>query len=118
MEYWSRTKSAVRNLFRKPQIESHLDQEIHAYVDMETMEQRVSDATAQRRLIMLLRDARGCPIRGRRLRSLRLLGEPAQARDGHTPGSRRIEKRIAAPDSHAGGAAVRPPFRVSLLLKQ
>ena len=38
MKLWSRIKSAVRNLFRKPQIESDLDQEVRAYVDMVTDE--------------------------------------------------------------------------------
>ena len=38
MEFWSRIKSTLRNLFRKPQIESHLDQELRAYVDMVTDE--------------------------------------------------------------------------------
>ena len=38
MKLWSRIKSTLRNLFRKPQIESHLDQEIRAYVDMVTDE--------------------------------------------------------------------------------
>jgi predicted permease len=46
MEYWSRTKSALRNLFRKPQIESHLDQEIHAYVDMVTDEKIAAGMSA------------------------------------------------------------------------
>ena len=34
MEFWSRIKSALRNLFRKQQIESHLDQELRAYVEI------------------------------------------------------------------------------------
>ena len=38
MEFWSRIKSTLRNLFRKPQIESRLDQELRAYVDMVTDE--------------------------------------------------------------------------------
>ena len=38
MKLWSRIKSTLRNLFRKPQIESHLDQELRAYVDMVTDE--------------------------------------------------------------------------------
>jgi predicted permease len=46
MEYWPRTKSALRNLFRKPQIESHLDQEIHAYVDMVTDEKIAAGMSA------------------------------------------------------------------------
>jgi predicted permease len=41
MQLWSRIKSALRNLFRKPQIESHLDQELRSYVDMVT-DERVS----------------------------------------------------------------------------
>jgi predicted permease len=46
MEVWSRTKSALRNLFRKPQIESHLDQEIQAYVDMVTDEKIAAGMSA------------------------------------------------------------------------
>jgi predicted permease len=46
MEFWSRTKSALRNLFRKPQIESHLDQEIQAYVDMVTDEKIAAGMSA------------------------------------------------------------------------
>jgi predicted permease len=38
MKLWSRIKSTLRNLLRKPQIESHLDQELRAYVDMVTDE--------------------------------------------------------------------------------
>ena len=38
MKIWSRIKSTLRNLFRKPQIESHLDQELRAYIDMVTDE--------------------------------------------------------------------------------
>ena len=38
MKLWPRIKSTLRNLFRKPQIESHLDQELRAYVDMVTDE--------------------------------------------------------------------------------
>jgi len=46
MEFWSRIKSALRNLFRKPQIESHLDQELRAYVDMVTDEKIESGMSA------------------------------------------------------------------------
>ena len=38
MKLWFRIKSTLRNLLRKPQIESHLDQELRAYVDMVTDE--------------------------------------------------------------------------------
>jgi len=38
MKLRPRIKSTLRNLFRKPQIESHLDQELRAYVDMVTDE--------------------------------------------------------------------------------
>ena len=34
MKLWSRIASALRNLFRKRQVESQLDDEVHAYVDM------------------------------------------------------------------------------------
>ena len=46
MEFWSRTKSALRNLFRKPKIESNLNQEIHAYVDMVTDEKIAAGMSA------------------------------------------------------------------------
>jgi predicted permease len=38
MRLWFRFKSALRNLFRKPRIESQLDDEVRAYVDMVTDE--------------------------------------------------------------------------------
>jgi hypothetical protein len=38
MKLWPQIKSTLRNLFHKPQIESHLDQELRAYVDMVTDE--------------------------------------------------------------------------------
>src|SRR5271169_3024220 len=38
MKLWSRIKSALRNLFRKRQVESQLDEEVRAYVEMVTDE--------------------------------------------------------------------------------
>ena len=38
MKLWSRIRSALRNLFRKHQVESRLDDEVRAYVDMVTDE--------------------------------------------------------------------------------
>jgi predicted permease len=38
MRLWSRINSLLRNLFRKRQIESQLDDEVHAYVDLMTDE--------------------------------------------------------------------------------
>src|SRR5271170_6140226 len=38
MKLWSRIDSALRNLFRKQQVESQLDEEVRAYVDMVTDE--------------------------------------------------------------------------------
>src|SRR5450631_3350334 len=38
MKLWSLLKSAARNLLRKQQVESHLDEEVHAYVDLVTQE--------------------------------------------------------------------------------
>ena len=34
MKLWSRIKSTLRNLFRKPQIETQLDQELRAYIEL------------------------------------------------------------------------------------
>ena len=34
MGFWSHIRSALRNLFRKPQVESQLDDEVRAYVEM------------------------------------------------------------------------------------
>jgi predicted permease len=41
MELWSRIKSTLQNLSHKPEIESHLDQELRSYVDMVT-DERIS----------------------------------------------------------------------------
>ena len=38
MKRWSQLKSAARNLFRKQQVESQLDEEVRAYVDQVTQE--------------------------------------------------------------------------------
>jgi hypothetical protein len=38
MKLWSLLKSAARNLFRKQRVESQLDEEVHAYVDLVTHE--------------------------------------------------------------------------------
>jgi ribosome-binding protein aMBF1 (putative translation factor) len=38
MKRWSLLKSAARNLLRKQQVESQLDEEVHAYVDLVTQE--------------------------------------------------------------------------------
>ena len=38
MRLWFRFKSGLRNLFRRPQIESQLDDEVRAYVEMVTDE--------------------------------------------------------------------------------
>jgi len=38
MKFWSHIKSVLRNLFRKKQVESQLDDELRAYVDMRTDE--------------------------------------------------------------------------------
>jgi predicted permease len=38
MKLWSLFKSGARNLFRKQQVESQLDEELHAYVDLVTQE--------------------------------------------------------------------------------
>lgn len=38
MELWTKTRSLFRNLFRKPEVESDLHAEIHAYVEMVTEE--------------------------------------------------------------------------------
>jgi len=54
MRLWFRFKSALRNLFRKPQLESQLDDEVRAYVDMATDERVASgmSATVARRTAM------------------------------------------------------------------
>ena len=76
--------------------------------DVQTMEQRVSDQVAQRRLIMLLiacfRAARRRPLRRRRLWRLRLLGLAANAGDGHPPRPRRVPPWLARPHRRAGRA--------------
>jgi putative ABC transport system permease protein len=46
MKLWSHSKSTLRNLFRKPQVESHLDQELRAYIDMVTEERICSGMSA------------------------------------------------------------------------
>jgi predicted permease len=46
MKLWSRAKSAVRNLFRKPQVESQLDDEIRACVAMMTDERIAAGISA------------------------------------------------------------------------
>jgi hypothetical protein len=38
MKLWSLPKSAARNLFRQQQVESQLEEELHAYVDLVTQE--------------------------------------------------------------------------------
>ena len=38
MKLWSRINSALRNLFRKQQVETQLEDEVRAYVDMLTDE--------------------------------------------------------------------------------
>jgi predicted permease len=38
MKFWSRMNSALRNLFRKQEVESQLDEEVRAYIDMVTDE--------------------------------------------------------------------------------
>ena len=38
MKLWSRIMSALHNLFHKRQVESQLDEEVRAYVDMVTDE--------------------------------------------------------------------------------
>jgi len=46
MKLWSRVKSAFHNLSRKPQIESQLDDEVRAYVDMMTDERIAAGMSA------------------------------------------------------------------------
>src|ERR1700680_2774565 len=51
MKLWSLLKSAARNLLRKQQVESQLDEELHAYVDLVTQERiaaGISPAEARR----------------------------------------------------------------------
>src|SRR5271156_5951391 len=43
---WLRFQSALRNLWRKPRIESQLDDELHAYVDMATDEKIAAGLSA------------------------------------------------------------------------
>ncbi len=52
MEFWSRIKSTLRNLFHKPQIESRLDQELRAYVDMVT-DEKISAGMLRPRPVVL-----------------------------------------------------------------
>ncbi|HEX3470496.1 MAG TPA: ABC transporter permease [Silvibacterium sp.] len=46
MKLWSRLKSVLRNLFRKQQVESQLDDEVRAYVDMMTDERIAAGMSA------------------------------------------------------------------------
>jgi putative ABC transport system permease protein len=46
MKLWSRFVSALRNLFRKQQVESQLDDEVHAYVDMLAEERTAAGMSA------------------------------------------------------------------------
>lgn len=46
MKLWSRIKSLLRNLFRKQQVESQLDDEVHAYVDLLTDEKIAAGISA------------------------------------------------------------------------
>jgi hypothetical protein len=46
MRLWVRFKSALRNLFQRPQIESQLDDEVRAYVDMVTDERIAAGMSA------------------------------------------------------------------------
>jgi putative ABC transport system permease protein len=60
--------------------------------DIQTMEQRIGEAASGHAAHCLLRHARGRPLRGWRLWSLRLLSQPAHAGDGHPTGSRRLAR--------------------------
>ncbi len=46
MKLWSLLKSAARNLFHKQQVESQLDEEVHAYVDQVTQERIAAGMSA------------------------------------------------------------------------
>src|ERR1035437_1520619 len=46
MKLWSRTTSMLRNLFRRRQVESQLDIEVRAYVDMMTDERIAAGMSA------------------------------------------------------------------------
>ncbi len=46
MKLWSRVNSLLRNLFRKQQVESQLDDEVRAYVDMMTDERIAAGMSA------------------------------------------------------------------------
>jgi len=46
MKLWSRVKSLLRNLFRKQQVESQLDDEVRAYVDLLTDEKMAAGLSA------------------------------------------------------------------------
>ena len=46
MKLWSHIKSALRNLFTKQQVESQLDDEVRAYVDMMTDERIAAGMSA------------------------------------------------------------------------
>ena len=46
MRAWLRLQSALRNLLRKPRVESQLDDELRAYVDMATDEKIAAGLSA------------------------------------------------------------------------
>ena len=46
MKLWSRVKSILRNLIRKPQVERQLDDEVRSYVEMMTDERIAAGMSA------------------------------------------------------------------------
>ncbi|WP_254062424.1 ABC transporter permease [Acidobacterium sp. S8] len=46
MQIWSRTKSALRNIFHRQRVNDQLDDELHAYVDLLTEEKIAAGASA------------------------------------------------------------------------
>jgi len=59
MKLWSRARSLVRNLFRKQRVESELDDELRAYVDMVTNERISSGVPASESRRIALADVGG-----------------------------------------------------------
>jgi predicted permease len=59
MKLWSRVKSLARNLFRKQQVESQLDDEVHAYVDLLTDEKIAAGISAAEARRIALAEAGG-----------------------------------------------------------
>ncbi|MBT9329799.1 ADOP family duplicated permease [Paracidobacterium acidisoli] len=59
MRFWSRMRSALRNLFRKEAVEAELDDEVRAYVDLLTDERIAAGMSAQEARRMALAEMGG-----------------------------------------------------------